>query len=133
SRSLCDWSSDVCSSDLDYNSSENYVVRSFQMMVWLVYPLTTIVPNYSAFRKRNRFLSSLTNSEKAGGVGAAAQRLQLPISPTPRQGGAKPTQDGDHRYKQHSADDDSDYFQEECVGPGGRFKELQSEHCESTF
>jgi hypothetical protein len=23
-------------------------------MVWLVYPLTTIVPNYSAFRKRNR-------------------------------------------------------------------------------
>ena len=24
------------------------------MMVWLVYPLTTIVPNYSAFRKRNR-------------------------------------------------------------------------------
>jgi hypothetical protein len=26
------------------------------MMVWLVYPLTTIVPNYSAFRKRNRRL-----------------------------------------------------------------------------
>ena len=25
------------------------------MMVWSVYPLTTIVPNYSAFRKRNRF------------------------------------------------------------------------------
>jgi hypothetical protein len=25
-------------------------------MVWLVYPLTTIVPNYSAFRKRNRRL-----------------------------------------------------------------------------
>ena len=23
------------------------------MMVWLVYPLTTIVPNYSAFTKRN--------------------------------------------------------------------------------
>ena len=23
--------------------------------MWLVYPLTTIVPNYSAFRKRNRF------------------------------------------------------------------------------
>ena len=26
------------------------------MMVWLVYHLTTIVPNYSAFRKRNRRL-----------------------------------------------------------------------------
>jgi hypothetical protein len=24
------------------------------MMVWFVYPLTTIVPNYSAFRKWNR-------------------------------------------------------------------------------
>src|SRR4029453_6545703 len=56
SRSLCDWSSDVCSSDLDYNSSENYVVRSFQTVVWFVYPLTTIVPNYSAFRKWNRHL-----------------------------------------------------------------------------
>src|SRR5260370_35455882 len=30
------------------------------MMVWLVYPLTTIVPNYSAFRKRNRRLLTVS-------------------------------------------------------------------------
>jgi len=29
-------------------------------MVWLVYPLTTIVPNYSAFRKRNRRLLTVS-------------------------------------------------------------------------
>ena len=35
------------------------------MMVWSGYPLTTIVQNYSAFRKRNRFGLSRTRPLKA--------------------------------------------------------------------
>jgi hypothetical protein len=45
-------------------------------MVWLVYPLTTIVPNYSAFRKRNDSLASTRPDRKMSNMPTKAERLQ---------------------------------------------------------